>query len=90
MARTGAEANFEVEVPGTWSVSIDGPADADFDIYVREGAPPTVNEWDFRAFTVSSDERVLFPVEAGSKYHIMVRSYDGFGDFDLKVEPSTS
>ena len=35
------------------------------------------------------DLDILVPVEAGARYHIMVRSYDGSGNFDLKVEPST-
>ena len=90
LARAADAKIFEVEIPRMLSVSIDGPADADFDLYVRKSTPPTVDQWDYRAYTVSSDERIVFPAEAGVKYHIMVRSYDGSGDFTLKVEPSVA
>ena len=90
LARTADEAKYEIEVPGTLSVSIDGPADADFDLYVRKNEPPTVDDWDFRAFTVSSDEKITFPAEAGAKYFLMVRSFEGSGDFELKVEPNAA
>ncbi len=89
LSKTADEKAFEVTVPTALSISIDGPSDADFDLYVRRGAPPTVDDWDFRAYTVSADENINFPVEPGEKYHIMVRSYDGDGDFTLKVEPGT-
>jgi len=90
LARGGAERIYELEVPRSLAVSIDGPANADFDLYVRKDQPPTESEYDFRAFTVSSDERILFPAEAGARYFVMVRSFDGSGDYRLKVEPSAS
>ena len=90
LARTADAAFFEVEVPTTLAVSIDGPSNADFDLYVRKGAAPTVNEWDFRAYTVSADETIVFPADPGEKYHVMVRSYDGSGDFTLHVKPNAS
>jgi len=90
LARTADSALFEVEVPTTLAVSIDGPSDADFDLYVRKGAPPTVDEWDFRAYTVSADETIVFPADPGETYHVMVRSYEGGGDFTLHVKPNAS
>jgi len=90
LTRIGDKAVFDVEVPGTLAVSIDGPANADFDLYVRKGEPPTLEQWDYRAYTVSSDETIAFPVEAGARYYVMVRSYDGSGNFKLKVQPSVA
>jgi len=90
LGRTADAAFFEVEVPTTLAVSIDGPPDADFDLYVRKGAAPTVDEWDFRAWTVSADETIVFPAAPGEKYHVMVRSYEGSGDFTLHVRPNAS
>jgi hypothetical protein len=35
---------------------------------------------------VSSDERIAFPIEVGAQYFVMVKSYEGAGPFDLRVE----
>lgn len=88
--RTADTAHYEVRVPTTLSVSVDGPPDADFDLYVRRGEVPTVDDWDYRAYTVSADETIVFPTQPGETYHVMVRSYDGTGDFTLRVEPGGS
>jgi len=87
LSRGGDTQEFVVEVPQTLAISIDGPGDADFDLYVRKDAAPTVDEFDFRAFTASSAERILVPVEQGSRYFVMVRSFEGSGDYKLTVEP---
>ena len=87
LLRAADEASFEVRVPAELGIKLDGPDDSDFDLYVRKGAPPTTSEWDFRAYTVSSDEAIRFPAETGASYFVMVRSYSGDGDFTLRVEP---
>lgn len=86
LSATGQEAVFELKVPETLAITIDGPDDADFDLYVRKGQPPTETIWDFRAFTVSADEKITIPAEAGEKYFVMVRSFSGDGNYTLKVE----
>ncbi len=88
LQRSADEAHFELTAPAALEVSIDGADDADFDLYVRKGERPTVEQWDYRAYTVSSDERIAFPVEAGAQYFVMVRSYEGAGPFQLRVEPA--
>lgn len=88
LSRAGDEVHYTVEVPETLLVSIDGPADADFDLYIRKNSKPTVDEWDYRAYTVSADEKLRIPAEEGTKFHIMVKSYDGDGDFKIKIEPA--
>lgn len=88
LPRGGEEEIFELPVPQTLAVVLDGPSDADFDLYAKKGAPPTVNDWDLRAFSISADERILIPAESGATYFVMVRSFDGAGDYTLKVEPA--
>ncbi len=88
LPRAGEQTTFELKVPSAFSVILDGPADADFDLYVRKDEPPTPELWDFRAYTVAADERITFPAEAGASYFVMVRSYDGAGDYQLRVEPA--
>lgn len=85
LPRGGEHEMFEVQVPGTLAIVLDGPDDADFDLYVRKGAEPTTEDWDWRAYSVSADERILVPVESGEKYFVMVRSYQGAGDYKLRV-----
>lgn len=88
LPRTGEESTVELRVPSAFSVILDGPDEADFDLYIRAGQPPTRNEWDFRAFSVSADERITVPATAGASYFVMVRSFDGAGDYRLRVEPA--
>lgn len=90
LTRTGDEARYEVTIPGHLSVIVEGPDDADFDLYVRKGEPPTVDKWDFRAFSALANERISIPAEIGATYYVMVRSFDGEGDFTLKVVPGES
>lgn len=86
LADSGEEVTYELTVPAKLSIKLDGPDDADFDLYVRKGEPPTVDAWDFRAFTVSADEKIVLPAEAGAKYFIMVRSFNGDGEYTLTVD----
>ena len=82
----GAEGHYSLIVPFNLKVSVDGPDDADFDLYVRKDLKPTEDEWDFRGYTASADESMQFPAEPGATYHIMVKSYSGSGDYSVKVE----
>lgn len=88
LVRTGEDDQYVVEAPGFLAISVDGPPSADFDLYVRKGAPPTTSQWDFRAFTTSSDERLRIPVNAGEQLFVMVRSFSGAGNYKIRVEPT--
>lgn len=88
LPRGGEQEIFELQVPQTLAIVLDGPDDSDFDLYVRKGAEPTENEWDWRAFSVSADERILVPADPGETYFVMVRSFEGSGDYTLRVEPT--
>lgn len=86
LLRGGDQDIFKLQVPQTLAIVLDGPDDTDFDLYVRKGAAPTEDEWDWRAFSVSSDERILVPADPSETYFVMVRSFDGSGDYTLRVE----
>lgn len=88
LAGRGATASFEVEVPAALAIVLDGPEGADFDLYVRRNAPATRQEWDFRAFSASADERLIIPAEAGVRYFVLVDSFSGAGNYTLRVEPA--
>lgn len=82
---TGSTQLFKVTIGADLSVTLDGPENEDFDLYVKHGGAPTVDSYDARGYSPSANERVSLPAQPGD-YYIMVRSYHGSGDFQLKVE----
>ncbi len=69
-------------------VAIDGPARADFDLYVTaDGRTPSTRDFDKRSITVDSQEQVVFEdVEAGQDFGILVDSYSGRGTYEIAVQ----
>ena len=83
LSETGDTVNFKTSVGTTLGIVLDGPQGVDFDIYIRKDQAPTINEYDYRGYTGSADEKIMIhPVEPG-EYFIMVRSYSGAGVFTI-------
>lgn len=87
---SGESLTYSLRTPGPVSLTLDGPDQVDFDLYVRRNLAPTPTEWDFRAFTIAADERLALPPAAGDTYFVMVRSFRGAGDFSLSAEALVS
>jgi hypothetical protein len=84
---TGHRARFVLDVPRNVVLSIEGPADADFDVYVRRDEPPDGERFDYGAWTMSASERLVFPLDPQARqYFVDVVSYEGGGDFTITVE----
>ena len=83
---TGAEKGFKIWLSGETKVTLDGPGGIDFDLYIKKGIMPTVNSYDWRAYTASAGETLQFTPDSAGHYFIMVRSYQGAGEFRLLVE----
>ena len=81
---------YEFEVPKSYSLLIDGPDDADFDLYLRKNKAPTTDEYDYVGYSSSADEKITFTVDPGDKYYVMVRSYSGSGDYSIELIPGAS
>lgn len=82
----GARVYYTIDVPGgatALDVVLDGPAGADFDLYVRRGQRPTGNQYDGRGYTASADEAVRIDNPTAGTYHILVYGYRGAGRFQL-------
>ena len=77
---------FAVDLPAAAGVTLDGPAGVDFDLYIKRDSPPTTKDYDLRAYTSSADEVLAVKPETPGFYYILVRSYEGAGNFTLKVE----
>lgn len=86
LAATGTEKLFAISLSASnATIILDGPGGVDFDLYVKKDTPPTTNSYDQRAYTSSSDETLQIKPEAPGLHYILVRSYRGSGDFNLKV-----
>lgn len=68
------------------NIVLDGPQGADFDVYVKKGAPPTTADYDSRGYTGSADERVRVENIELDEFYVMVRSYRGSGEFSIMAE----
>jgi hypothetical protein len=85
LARTGANQLHRITVqPGLLTISLQGPRDADFDLYVRAGAAPSRSIFDGRGFIGSSREQVRLPVSGGEVF-LMVDSWRGRGRYEVNV-----
>jgi serine protease len=74
--------------PCQLSVSLDGPDDADFDLYLTtDGRTPTSWDYDERSRTPDSQEQiVLDDVDPDTELGVLVYSWDGTGSFTLSIE----
>lgn len=90
LQQTHDSDKYEFEIPTSYSLSIDGPDDADFDLYLRKNQPPTIDEYDYVGYSSSSDEKITFTASSGDKFYVMVRSYNGGGDYSIKLGPAAS
>jgi subtilisin family serine protease len=83
--QTGDAKMFRVMVENPLTIELDGPTGVDFDLYVRKGVQPTINQYDYRGFTSSPDERISVQPVSPGEYFVMVHAYRGAGDFKLKA-----
>ena len=65
--------------------TLTGPTASDFDLYVRRSEEPELRKFDYRGYTVSSDEEIIIEPTEDGDYYVMVHSYDGMGPFTLKA-----
>jgi len=87
LAETGDFKIFKVTISDKMNVTLEGPEEgADFDLYLKQGSVPTTQDCDEKsASSLSTEKVVIQPIQFGD-YYIMVRSYRGSGDFEVKVE----
>jgi hypothetical protein len=76
---------FKLSVPANSTnatFSIGGTGDCD--IYVKLGSVPTINSWQFRPYTSSSNETVSIPNPTAGDWFIMLRGYRAYGGLTLR------
>ncbi|MEM3395731.1 MAG: pre-peptidase C-terminal domain-containing protein [Thermoplasmata archaeon] len=70
--------------PGNLTIKLNGPSNADFDLYVKAGSLPSTTKYDYRSVSSTSTETIKI-TNAGGTYYILVYSYRGTGAFTLTV-----
>jgi len=89
-ARDDATHSVVVQGTGPVTLQLSGPARADFDLYVTaDGRVPAPDDFDHSARSRDATERLTVPaddLEAGTTLGILVRSYQGAGEYALTVE----
>jgi len=69
-------------------LELDGPADADFDLYVNDGeaACPTPNGYDYASYSTDSQETITIDApDTATDLYVTVDSYSGSGDYTLTI-----
>lgn len=67
-------------------VTLNGPQDSDFDLYLQSGFPPILSYFEVRGFTVTSQETCELTASDSGTLYIRVKSYAGFGDYSLQAD----
>ncbi|OHB62622.1 MAG: hypothetical protein A2Y77_02005 [Planctomycetes bacterium RBG_13_62_9] len=84
---SGDERFYKIVVPeGETLLEIEtSDGTGDVDLYVRQGAKPAKNEWDFRPYLFGNEEKVRIENPKAGVYYIMLRGYMAFKDVTLKA-----
>jgi serine protease len=77
---------WEYSNPCEIVVELDGPSDADFDLYVNEGTGdcPTTSNFTHRSWSTNSQETITIEnPDTSQPLYVLVDSYSGSGSYDL-------
>jgi serine protease len=79
---------FHYSDPSRVVVELDGPSDADFDLYASDGTGscPTTWSYDHRSWTTNSQESITIDApDDSTDLHVLVDSYSGSGLYTLTI-----
>ena len=79
---------WEFSDPSQVVIELDGPSDADFDLYVNEGRSecPTTSDYDYRSIGTDSQESVTIDApDTSTDLQVLVDSYSGSGEYTLTI-----
>ncbi|WP_254535307.1 S8 family peptidase [Halomarina litorea] len=74
--------------PSKVVVELDGPSNADFDLYANEGTEscPSTSSYDHRSWTTNSQESITVDdPDTSTALHLLVDSYSGSGSYTLTI-----
>ena len=77
---------FEVEAGDQISVTLAGPVSGtDFDLFLKFGVPPALDDWDAASLSNSSNEQLQFTATSNGTVYITVWSYSGSGAYTIQA-----
>ncbi|QLG63492.1 S8 family serine peptidase [Halorarum salinum] len=79
---------WEYGSPSKVVIELDGPSDADFDLYANEGdgTCPTTSSYDYRSWSTDSQETITVDdPDTSTDLHVLVDSYSGSGEYTLTI-----
>ena len=79
---------WEYSDPSQIVLELDGPSDADFDLYANDGTGtcPTTSSYDYRSWTADSQETITIDnPDTSTDLHALVDSYSGSGSYTLTI-----
>jgi hypothetical protein len=85
LQRPGDTARFRLLVGNPLAIELDGTAGAELEVYIKKGAEPTIDSYDYRGYTSLPDRTIKLQMVSAGEYFLMVRAYQGAGDFTLKA-----
>jgi serine protease len=80
--------NWEYSSPSQVVVELDGPTDADFDLYINTGTTQNASpsNYDYASYTADSQETITIDSpDTSTAMQIDVDSYSGSGSYDLTI-----
>ena len=86
LRNTGDSKIYKITIGSNLLIKLEGPQNADFDIYLKRDSLPTVSDSDLQGITTSSNEIITVNDFQPGEYFVMVRSFRGAGDFKIKAE----
>jgi hypothetical protein len=80
---------FDVEAGDQITVTLDGPeSGADFDLFLKFGTPPALDDWDGAGISETSNEEIQFTATSDGTLYIVVWSYSGSGEYSIRAGTS--
>ncbi len=82
---TRGSGGYQIQVAANQKlvIQLDGPDEADFDIYVKYGAPASRWDYDFKRITRYADEELSISSTQAGSYFILLHAFSGKGQFSL-------
>lgn len=80
--------SWEYSTPTLVDALLEGPTDADFDLYVTdgEGTCPTTSDYDYKSYSTDSTERITIDdPDDSTDLYLLVDSWSGSGDYTLSI-----
>ncbi|MCX8173017.1 MAG: M14 family zinc carboxypeptidase [Thermoplasmata archaeon] len=84
----GEKLYFHIAVPSSISsltIELVGPANADFDLYVRLNSNPSTSAYDYRSVSSGSTETISIRNPSAGTWYIMIYAYSGTGTFEIRA-----